>query len=279
MQTPQRMFSENTNKSTDRARTRRIAVLALILLPALLTSCVNVNPQPTMTPSPIPPSPTATVFFPTLVPTQTPTPLPTPMPTLARLPSLGEVIFSDSFDEDKGWLITEVGYGGASLVNGRLGLALQQSQSFYSVLSPIASLYDFYVEVDVRADICADNSEFGLMFRVSPTQEHYRFTVNCSGEAKVLLLYGGSELVLMPFTQTNVALPGILSENRLGVYASGSTYVFYINGAEVFSVQNGTLSGGSIGVILRSRSEEQTTVSFDNFTVWSILPASTTPTN
>ncbi|MBN2554677.1 MAG: hypothetical protein JXA97_01955 [Anaerolineales bacterium] len=240
---------------------------------------MNLNAQPTTTPSPIPPSPTATVFFPTLVPTQTPTPLPTSMPTIARLPSLGEVIFADSFDQDKGWIITEVNYGGVSLVNGRLGLALQQSHTFYSVLSPIASLYDFYAEVDVRADICTDNSEFGLMFRVSLSQEHYRFTVNCSGEAKVLLLRGGAELVLMPLTQTNVALPGILAENRLGVYASGSSYVFYINGSEVFSIQNGALSGGSIGVVLRSRSGEQTTVSFDDFTVWSILPGSTSTSN
>lgn len=257
---------------------RKLAVLLAITgaaLPLLFTACVSVNPEPTSSPTPEPPTPTATVFFPTLIPTNTPTPMPSPTPTPERLPSLGETLYEDRFDQDQGWQINPSSIGGASFVNGRLVLALQQSQSFYAALSPQEPPANFYAEITTRAEICSDNSDFGLVFRVSNFQERYRFALNCSGEAQVLLSYGGSEIVLVPLTQTNVALPGILAQNRLGVYANGSEFTFYINGSEVFTARNAALSNGAIGVYLRSREGEQTTVSFDDFRFWSVQPITT----
>jgi len=254
----------------------RLRVLALALLP-LLGACVSINPEPAISPTPEPDTPTATVFFPTLIPTSTSTPAPTPTPTPERLPLLGNLLYEDTFDQDQGWQIPETASGGASFINGRLSLALQQSQSLFAVLSPVEPPGDFYAEINTRSEICSDNSDFGIVFRVSSYQERYRFALNCSGEAQVLLSYGGSEIVLVPLTQSNVAIPGILAQNRLGVYANGSAFTFYINGSEVFTVQNAALSGGSIGVYLRTRASEQTTVSFDNFRIWSVQPG-TTPT-
>lgn len=245
-------------------------IVMILMLAVITTGCVRIEEPATPSPSPLTPTSTPTVFFPTLIPTATSTPQPSPTPMPERLADLGELLFEDDFSNDRGWVAASSDIGGISLVNERLAVAVRRSQSYFPVISPASSPNSFYAEVTVRAELCSDNSDIGLMYHLSSSLEHYRFTINCSGEAQVILAYGGSEIALVPLTSTNVARPGALAENTLAVLANGTSYFFYINGREVFNVRNAALTDGSFGLIVRSRASEQTTITFDDFNVWSV---------
>ncbi len=228
-------------------------------------------------PSPVPPSitPSPTISFPTLIPTATITPEPSPTPTPDIIAGLAGLLLQDKFDQDRGWESPQVDYGGSGIVDGRFSLAVRQPSIFLIAIEPSLLVGDFLFEVSVRSDLCTLDDEYGILFRINPDSEHYRFTLTCDGEARVSRTFGGSEAALIPKTRTNAVFDGLLVENRLGVLAVGEDLRFFINGIEVFSVRDTTSSVGKLGFIVRSRRGGQTTASFDDLAVYALL---STPT-
>ena len=273
-----RNFISNRGSESKRFRFTAVFFIACALL---LSSCVSARPAPTFTPMPTPPAPTSTVFFPTLVPSPTLTPEPTPSPTADIASGLGPILFHDDFSQDLGWVHLHSNVGGSSLYNGRFSLSVRQANAFYTALSPVKEFTDGYVEVVVQAVLCTDDDEFGLMFRVDPSGGHYRFTLTCKGEARVTRISEGSEVAVIPKTITNALIPGLLVDNRLGVIAEGELFRFFLNGEEVFTARDPGLRWGRLGLYVRARRGGQTTASFDDFIVRTLLPTPTptlTPT-
>ncbi len=265
----------------DGSKRFRFTAACITACALLLSSCVSARPAPTFTPMPTPPAPTPTVFFPTLVPTPTVTPEPTPSPTADIASYLGPILFHDDFSQDLGWVHLHSNIGGASLYNGRFSLSVRQANAFYTALSPVKEFVDGYLEVEVQAVLCTDDDEFGLMFRVDPSGGHYRFTLTCKGEARVTRISDGSEVAVIPKTITNALIPGLLVDNRLGVIAEGERFRFFLNGEEIFTARDPGLRWGGLGLFVRARRGGQTTASFDDFIVRTLLPTPTpthTPT-
>jgi hypothetical protein len=250
-----------------------IAVVYLVLLSVLASACIQVQVPSTPTPSPQPITPTPTVFFPTLIPSPTFTPIPTGSPTPDFSSGLGTVLFSDDFLVDRGWSTAELAQGGLGLSNGQLVLSVRQTNSLYLALSPVNSLRDGYIEVEVQPELCTNNDEFGLAFRISDSFEHYRFTLTCQGEARVVGVIEGAERVLVPSTTTPAIFPGLFLSNQLAVLMQGDQFSFFINGEQVFSDRDLALSMGGIGLVVRARQSGQTTAAFDQFIVRSLAPS------
>lgn len=250
------------------------AIVILILSP-FLTQCASMSAPPP--PSPAPPSitPSPTITFPTLIPTATITPEPSPTPTPDIIAGLAGLLLQDKFDRDRGWDSPKVDYGGSGIVDGRFSLAVRQPSTYLTAIEPSLLADDFLFEVSVRSELCTLDDEYGVLFRVNPDSEHYRFTLTCDGEARVSRTFGGSEAALVPKTRTNAVFDGLLVENRLGVLAVGEDLRFFINGIEVFSIRDTTSSVGKLGFIVRSRRGGQTTASFDDLDVYALL---STPT-
>jgi hypothetical protein len=247
----------------------------------ILCSCLSVHTPIPPSPTPIPLTSTPTFDYPTAIPTSTFTPQPSPTPTPDLLSGLGKLIYSDYFNIDRGWEFGQSDIGGSSLINGRLSIALHQPNSFYYVRSPAPDISNFFLEVILRSEICTDNDELGVMFRLNTFGEHYRFSLTCDGGARVSRVIMDGETGLVPITQTYAVLPGMLVDNRLGVWAVGDTFRFFINGLEVFSTRDGALMSGGFGLFVRSRRDGQTTASFDELIIRGLLPTPTpteTPT-
>jgi hypothetical protein len=185
------------------------------------------------------------------------------------------MIFEDPFDSNLGWDLGQTEVGGASLVEERLSLAVRRSNSFYFIQSPAPTISDFYLEITVRSELCSEDDEFGVMFRYQPMVGHYRFALTCDGRARVSRVLEAGEIVLVPLTQTYAMFPDQLVDNRVGIWASGNQFRFYINGLEVFSASDRALTFGELATFVRSRRSSQTTVSFDDFLVRSLSPSPT----
>ena len=264
--------------SAFRSHSKAVVIATSILITTYaLSGCVSTSPLPTPTPTQVVPTTTPTFIIPTLIPTVTFTPEPEPSPTPDLLTGLGDLIFEDSFDLDLGWDIGQTEVGGASLVDERLSLAVRRSNSFYFIQSPAPTITDFFLEVTVRSEVCSVDDEFGVMFRYRAMGENYRFALTCDGRARVSRVLEEGEIVLVPLTQTYAILPGLLVDNRIAIWASGNQFLFFINDLEVFSASDRVLPSGKITFFVRSRASNQTTVSFDDLSVRTLV-STPTPT-
>jgi hypothetical protein len=254
----------------------RLNALYLLILTILISGCgvseVPADPPPSATSS----TQTATVAFPTLIPPSTLTPIPTESPAPALSFNPGSEIFSDDFSGELRWTPAEPGPGGLSLSEGRLFISVRQSNSLYMAISPADPLTNAYIEIEVRPELCTANDEFGIVFRANDVFDHYRFTLTCIGEARVVGVINGIERVLLPNSPSTAIFPGVYLTNRLGVQMENDQFRFYINGEEVFSDRDLGLPNGRFGLLVKARQSGQTTASFDNFSVRILQPA---PTN
>jgi hypothetical protein len=247
----------------------------LIFIP--ITGCMIETPMTASIPVPTKTDtvPSATFVYPTIPPTATRIPGASPTPTPDILIGLGDVLFEDDFSTDQGWDLSGQEYGAISLSNNRLVIALRKSQSFLISQAPDLSLSDFYLEVDVRADICQPGDEFGVIFRMNDALEHYRFSLNCEGESRIARTLSGESRSLTPPTTYPFIRSGAMSSNRLSLKATGDTFQFWINAFEVFSIRDISLAEGSIGLFARSGQGNQATISFNNFILRELLPSQT----
>ncbi|TFH37400.1 MAG: hypothetical protein E4G99_02640 [Anaerolineales bacterium] len=253
------------------------AILVIFACALSLTGCIQLAPAPTPSPSAAPVTPTATVFFPTLIPSPTVTPIPTGSPTPDLSANLGETIFVDNFSADLGWVPVELAPGGVSRSGDRLTLSVRQANSLFMAISPAEPIQNAYLEVEMRPELCLSNDEFGLVFRINQDFEHYRFTLTCQGEARVVGVIQGVERVLIPSTSSTAIFPGLFLSNRLGIWMEGDSFRFFINGEEIFSDRDPSLMNGHVGLVVRARQSGQTTASFDNF-ILRTLPSTPTST-
>jgi hypothetical protein len=241
-----------------------------MLLAPLLAGCLGISPLPTATPTPLPATDTPTFVIPTLIPTNTWTPAIPPSPTRGIAVDLGDIIFSDDFEQDLGWNLSEDIYGATALTSGSLTLATRRPGAWRSVLSPIPTLTDFYAEFNLRADICSTGDEYGLIFRVNPLSGHYQFGLRCEGGVRVLRIVGDTAYTMITPDQAEIVVPGPPEENTLAVWANGSQFRFFINQVEIFGARDGMYPIGSIGFYIFSGEPGQASVSFDDLIIRSL---------
>lgn len=232
---------------------------------------------------PLPPLPTNTLlpptstFTPTIVwfpPTATNTPLPTATysitPTLDIHPSYGNLLFSDDFSDQLNWSLGLIAAGSIALGKRELSLAINQPKSYISSLRQGTILDDFYIEITASPSICRGDDEYGLLLRVSPALDFYRFGLTCDGEARLDRFLNGIASSPQPPTLFGTIPPGAPSSSRLGVWALGKEMLFYANGEYLFSANDTVLFNGGIGVFARASGEDVVTVNFSELEVYQV---------
>jgi hypothetical protein len=244
-----------------------------ILLIFLLGAC-----SPISTPSILPtetailPTSTATptvIWFP---PTATLTPFPTRgvTPTVDMLPNIGQLIFEDDFSDASAWSLSHTDLGSVALGKNELTIAIGESAAYMFSVREQPILTDFYLEITASPTLCRDLDEYGLLLRVSPSLDYYRFSLSCNGQVRLDRLYGGQASSPQPWLMSGAVPPGAPSTSRLGVWAVGSEMRFFVNGGYQFSVNEPVLSSGGVGVFVRSTSDNAVTVNFSDLVVYEV---------
>lgn len=247
---------------------------AIPLLLALLAACAP-RPTPTGPPPSATPSPSATFAFPTAPPTPTGTPTPPGTPTPDLLALAGPVHYEDDFSLDQGWPLGEDAVGAASLVSGRLAIAVRVPGALRLVPAPAAPLADFLMEVNVRPEICQGEDEFGLVFRLNDFAEHYRLGITCDGEVRLRRATQTGLRALAPFAPHPAVRPGALAENRLTILARGPDLQVFLNGVAALQVRDPALAAGRFGLYVRTARSDLVTITFDDLMIRSLAPAAT----
>jgi hypothetical protein len=207
------------------------------------------------------------IWFP---PTATNTPFPTQAisPTLEiELPTAGDVIFNDDFSDPSDWSLGQTETTSIALGNKALTLALDQPGAYLYTLRDNPTLTDFYLEVTASPSLCRDEDEYGLLLRVSPALDFYRFSLSCDGGIRLDKYSKGQASSPFPKTLSGSVPPGAPSSSRLSVWAKGKELRFYVNDEYQFDLKDPTLLRGDLGFFIRSAGDNAVTISFSDLVV------------
>lgn len=227
---------------------------------------------PTTTQSP----PTATVT-PTIIwfpPTNTPTAFPTPVitPTPDMRPDLGPILFEDDFSDPKAWLLNQSSSGSMALGKNELTIAIGETDAYLFSTREQPTFTDFYLEITAEPTLCRDLDEYGVLIRVTPNVDYYRFSLSCNGQVRLDRVSQGQASSPQPWTPSGSVPPGAPSSSRIGISAIGSELSLFVNGHYQFSVNDPLLTSGGVGVFARSVNKMAVTVNFSNLVIYEVNP-------
>ena len=267
-----------SGKKTVRARTRaqRLNLLLVGFSILLLSACLPASPPPPQPTDTLPPpteTPTPTiVWFP---PTPTFTPFPTPelLPTENMRPGIGELIYADDFDQANAWSLSATSTGSVALGVDELTIAIGAVDTYLFSVRQDWLLTDFYLEITASPSLCRDMDEYGVLLRVSPAMDLYRFSLSCNGQVRLDRIYRGQASSPQPWMMSGAVPPGAPSTARLGVWAVGSELRFFVNDFYQFTVTDPLLTSGGVGVFARSTVDWPVTVNFSALRIFAVTPA------
>jgi hypothetical protein len=129
---------------------------------------------------------------------------------------------------------------------------------------------DGVYEVEATAVDGTLNNGFGMMFRYDEeTDSFYLFEVSSDGYVWIGLCQNGCSevdaVVEGGWFQSDAVNLGLDATNFLRVEAKGSNLAFYVNGIEVGRMNDSTLTGGDIGLLVETFDEGGVRILFDNF--------------
>jgi len=262
---------------------KRFSLTCLGACALLLAACSGMQAAPTGTPTPLP-SETATattVWFPA---TDTPTFFATQFaaPTLDSPPGVGEMIYSDAFDQPAEWETSSSAQASSMVTRNRLVLSISEPGAApFSMLSlrgePVVG--DFYAEASVDLSLCSGKDEYGMLVRAGSNADFYRYVVNCSGQVRLERVRAGVSYPLLDWLTSGDAPTGAPAQVKLGVRAAGRELRVYLNDHYQFSQSDPVFSSGTIGFFILSSGKTPVTVSFSDLSVYSVsyIPQAPTP--
>jgi hypothetical protein len=246
----------------------------LILLMVLIFSACMQKPAEvsisTNTPSPTLPTITPTIVW--FLPTATFTPFPTIItnPTVEMRPGIGNIIFEDQFDDPTQWSLYSTDGGSVAFGNNEITIAISKEREYLFSIREAPDFDNFYVEITANPNLCRGDDEYGLLFRVSPDQDYYRYSLSCDGKVRLDRIYQNQASSPQPWMPSGAVPPGAPSISRLGVWANGDEMHFFVNDEYQFTAIDPLLNRGSFGVFARSTSDMAVTVNFSDLVVRNI---------
>jgi hypothetical protein len=253
---------------------------AILLIPtiAACTTFTSSQIQEIVSATETPPSPTPTIIWFPLSPTPSPRVLPTQQATPEQKPGIGDIILTDTFSSPADWNTAVSDQASVEISKNQLTIAVQPGISAIS-LRQDTTFNDFYAEITARPSLCLSTDEYGLLFRAPNNVAYYRFVILCNGTTRVDRFSVKTPHMLLPAAPSGDVPPGAPGEVRLGVWAAGSEFHFFLNDHYQFSVSDSNYPAGTIGVFARSSGDTPVTVTFSDLMIYNVTysPPVTTP--
>lgn len=204
-------------------------------------------------------------------------------PSGEEAPPSGELIlvyeddFSDSFG---GWDDAFDAYTTKQYGNNRYQIEVSTSNLIAWGLAN-RDVADFEVEVEARQEAGGETNSYGLLFHLQDRNNFYRFDISGDGFFLLSKFVEGQWTNLVDWT----ASPHISPEtNLIGVSVIGTQITAKVNGQELISVTDDSLSHGNFGFFASTFNDEYMWVSFDNLKLWTpegealvLIPTPTRP--
>jgi hypothetical protein len=254
-----------------------VGITSIVILAGGFLSGCRIEPlapteelSPTLTPTAEQP---LASLLPTLdeVTPGTPAPTATLTPMITRPAAAVARIFYDALDNNSsGWTLPKSQDGSAAFSNGWLVFTVGTPYTSLSSILPRDFPSDVYIEVTVQTILCgAGVDTFGIIFR-DEDDHSYRYAVTCRGRLRMERFTGNTLDGASAWQDTLGLLQGAPATNQISVLLQGTTFRFFVNGAEVFSIHDPVSGSGGVGLFVESEKSQMLSVGFDNLAVYSV---------
>lgn len=189
-------------------------------------------------------------------------------PTPEQKPGIGELVVQDDMTSSTHWNAAAPGNAAATV--SEKGLTISAQPGGLGVVSLHRSVVfdDMYVEVTARPNLCRDRDAYGIVFRAPNDVAHYRFISVCDGTAAAARVSLGGPRVLQPPTASADVPLGAPGEVRLGVWALGSEFRFFLNERYQFTVSDSNYAAGGVGVFVQAGGQTPAVVTFSDLAIY-----------
>lgn len=233
---------------------------SLILLSILLTglsACVAEEPdlpEETATPELPTEEPTATIDWFPRTPTATPNlnPSPTATKVSSATPEPLNLLASDNFSDESLWQTGSSEAGTVAYAKNLLSLAVSGGKNSLVSLSSHELPSDFYLELNLDAQMCSDADQFGIILWNNSSSGTFRLWFSCDGRVMVDRLISGESTVLKRWEPLRRFQPGSPAKNRIGIRSENNSITVFVNETEQFTYSPLNKLTGPLGVIAQS---------------------------
>jgi len=232
--------------------------------------------EPYQTPDPNAPTRTPNPNIPTRTPTITLTPTTSPTATLDPddpISYLGDPWFRDNFSTGSNFFLYDEPQSSFRVDNNQMILVAKKANNFetWSLASP--NLYNFYLEITgTFGEECSGKDRYGLIFRAPKTTEGYLLSISCDGSFRLSTWENEEEKYtsLKPWTASEYINTGPGGENRLGIKTNGISLTGFINGYQVFEVDDSTFGSGRFGILVAATNTPGFTAYLSEIAYWAL---------
>jgi hypothetical protein len=187
-------------------------------------------------------------------------------------PKTGKILLEDNFTDPNAWTLSQSDLGSVALGVNELTIAIGEANAYLYSVREAPIFTDFYLEITAEPSLCRDLDEYGVLIRVSPKVDYYRFSLSCNGQVRLDRVIGGQASSPQPWMMSGSVPPGAPSSSRIGISARGSEMDFFVNGFYQFTIHDPVLTSGGVGVFARSTNNMAVTVNFSDLVVSELIP-------
>ncbi|GAB4470227.1 MAG: hypothetical protein Kow0088_02900 [Anaerolineales bacterium] len=182
------------------------------------------------------------------------------------------MIFSDNFINESFWSLSQDNDNSIALGKNELTIAIAQPKVYLYTLRTTPQLSNFYLELTLWPNLCQEEDEYGVLFRVTPNLDFYRLVLTCNGQLRLDRFFQGKAAVPYPKAYSGAVPPGAPSSVPIAIYASAQEITVFVNQQFQFTLQERVIPSGAIGLFARSISSSAVTVNFTDLKVYEVLP-------
>ncbi len=182
-----------------------------------------------------------------------------------------DVLFQDDFSSTgSGWDRDDWENGLTDYANDAYRIYVKQPQYDIWAIVDKSLPGDVKIEVDATKTSGPDVNLFGVICRYTEnveaqTFDFYYLVVGSDGYAAIVLIDDGESNLLTETFTTDIVKP--TSPNRIRAVCNGSSLVLSVNGQQVLSAEDTTLTAGDVGLVAGTFDDPNVDVTFDNFVV------------
>lgn len=219
------------------------------------------------------PEPSATPVLPTTEPSPTidwfpRTPTPTPQIPVTQLPveptsstpPAANLITADDFSDLQIWQTDSSTAGTVAYETNALSLAVNGGKNTLSSLSAHELPSDYYLEINLDAQMCSPDDQFGLILWNNSSSGTFRIWFSCSGQVMLDRVLPSGTTVLQKWQSARKFQVGSPATNRIGVRSVNNSLEVYVNETHQFTYSPLNKLNGALGVIAQSGSDLPMTI-------------------
>ncbi len=183
---------------------------------------------------------------------------------------MGDLVLTDDFSSAAAWNTAASSQASVTVDANRLTIAAQPG------IAPVVSFRlgklfgDMYAEVTAEPSLCREADDYGIAFRAPNNVAYYRFALACNGTVGADRVSLSASRVLQAPIASADAPTGAPGHVRIGVWAAGEEFHFFLNGRYQFSAQDKSYASGAIGLFAHAAGTSPVAVSFSDLAVYAV---------